>query len=97
MTGNIDTRAYRQARKTFRAECAQADAPCWLCRMPIEYTVEWPDPESFKLDHLYPRSTRPQYTLDPAGFRASHKRCNGSRGNYMPAVSIGTPAPIWLR
>jgi hypothetical protein len=44
----------------------------------------------------YPRSTHPQHTLDPAGFRASHKRCNGSRGNDMPTGTIGTPTRKWL-
>lgn len=95
-TGNIDTRAYRKARAVFRAQCAETDAPCWLCRMPIDYTLEHPDPEAFELDHLYPRSTHPQHTLDPAGFRASHARCNKARGNKMPTSQIGTPTRNWL-
>lgn len=94
--GSIDTSAYRVARAKFRAECAEADAPCWLCRMPIDYDLEWPDPDAFELDHLYPRSTHPEHTLDPANFRASHKLCNGKRGNSMPTVQIGTHTRRWI-
>lgn len=94
--GSIDTRAYRKLKTVFRAECAAADAPCWLCRMPIDYDLEWPDNDAFELDHLYPRSTHPEHTLDPANFRASHKRCNGSRQNKMPAGRIGTFTRRWI-
>lgn len=74
------SRYYRQARKHFRAQCAQNNRPCWLCGQPIDYTIPWKDPhtghindDAFELDHLYPRSTHPEYAEDPGGFRPSHR------------------------
>ncbi|MGQ4531842.1 HNH endonuclease [Dermabacteraceae bacterium P13138] len=96
MADKADGSRYRRLRQTFRTTCHQNDTPCWLCHQPIDYTLTHPDPEAFELDHLYPRSTHPQHTHDPANFRASHKRCNAARGNQMPTDDIGTPSRKWF-
>ena len=91
------SRRYRKLRREFRADQAASDAPCWICRMPIDSTTPWPDDEAWELDHLYPRSTHPQHAEDPANFRSSHRRCNGARGNSIAAPSdIGTPSRDWI-
>lgn len=90
------SRRYRKLRRAFRAEGEAAQAPCWICRMPIDYAIPWPDEESWELDHLYPRSTHPQHAEDPANFRHSHRRCNGQRGNTTTITSIGTPSRQWI-
>lgn len=98
MAGDGQTsRRYRQLRKTFRSQCEQANTQCWLCSQPIDYTIPWPDEQSFELDHLYPRSTHPQHAEDPANFRASHRACNNKRSNKMPVGGLGTLKRNWLK
>lgn len=90
-------RPFERARKAFLATCKAQNAPCWLCGMPIDYTVP-PNTtdDSFNLDHLYPVSKRPDLQHDPAGFRPSHAQCNNLRGNKDPAAPIGTLSRQWI-
>lgn len=98
MAGDGQTsRRYRQLRKTFRSNCEQNNTPCWLCSQPIDYTIPWPEEQSFELDHLHPRSTHPQHAEDPANFRASHRACNNKRGNKTPTANLGTLNRQWLK
>lgn len=93
----LTSRRYRQLRADFRDTCAEDQTPCWLCSMPIDYDIPWPDDEAFELDHLYPRSTHPQHAEDPANFRASHRACNNKRGNKMPTGGLGNLGRQWLK
>ena len=93
------TRRMRDAKATFRAECAADDAPCWLCGTSIDYDAahdDYDNGERFELDHYYPASTHPQHYDDPANFRASHADCNRERSNDAPRPSIGTTSRRWL-
>lgn len=102
----IDTRLtgrpWRTLRASFRRECEQADAPCWICRQPIDYSItngyaEKLNTEAWEPDHLYPRSTHPHLMMDRANLRASHLGCNRSRGNKMLDDDLGTPSRQWTR
>lgn len=99
MAGDGQTsRRYRKLRAEYRATCSNNDTPCWLCSMPIDYSITDPhDDEVFELDHLYPRSTHPQHAEDPANFRASHRACNNKRSNKMPVGGLGTLKRNWLK
>lgn len=89
------TRRFIAQRKTFRAECTAADAPCWLCGQPIDYTLPMEHPEAFQVDHAYPVDHRPELAEDPANFRPSHKHCNLRRGNREPFIDLGIPSENW--
>ncbi|WP_228542423.1 HNH endonuclease [Nocardia sp. XZ_19_369] len=83
-------------RQTHRWRAIVADLrarklPCWRCGQAIAYEAPRFAPEGFEADHFYPVSTHPQLALDPANARASHMRCNRSRGNTAPA------AGAWVR
>lgn len=102
----IDTRLtgrpWRTLRASFRAECAAADAPCWICHQPIDYTIVNPpgekqNTEAWEPDHLYPRSTHPHLTMDRANLKSSHLGCNRSRGNQMVDDDLGTLSRQWTR
>lgn len=104
MGDGITSRRYRHLRKRFKEQCAQADAPCWLCGQPIDYTLARLDPytntvndDAFELDHLYPRSTHPHLAEDPANFRPSHAGCNRERGNKNPKPGLGATSRTWLK
>jgi hypothetical protein len=61
---------------------------CWLCGMTIDYTIEdVHNDEVFEPYHVYPVNTYPERAEDPLNLRASHRRCNGRRGNgHTPAI-----------
>lgn len=97
MGDGLTSRRYRKQRNAFRAQGVATNAPCWICRQPIDYSIEWPDPQAWELDHLYPRSTHPQHAEDPTNFRHSHKTCNAQRGNTLTLTdNLGTPSRHWL-
>lgn len=69
--------------------------PCWICGQPIDYRLRWPDPASFSADHAAPLSTYPHLAEDPSNLRASHLRCNTSRGAREPKAQIGITSRNW--
>src|SRR5699024_1749125 len=91
------TRRYKKHRKDFREHSANTNAPCWLCKQPIDYRIEWPDDDAIELDHLYPVSSHPAHPEDPANFRAYHRLCNLQRSNRMPTGRLGNPSRKWVK
>lgn len=70
------TRRFRRLAANLRAQ----RRPCCVCRQPIDYQLQWPDPGSFPVEHLKPWSTHPHLREDPANLDAAHLGCNSSRG-----------------
>lgn len=94
--------AWQKLRDTFRRSCAAEDAPCWICRQRIDYSIrnqrgERPNPDAFEADHLYPRATHPELALDPANLRPAHIRCNRSRGKNIVTDDLGPLSRPWTR
>jgi hypothetical protein len=60
------------------------------------YRLEWPDPDSFSVDH-YPRplSTHPHLAEDPGNLKPAHLRCNQAAGDRGPVPSLGQPSEDW--
>lgn len=84
-------------RQTYRWRVLVADLRargllCWVCKQPIDYTAKRSDPDGFEADHVYPVSTHSHLAFEPANIRASHVRCNRSRGNAEPV-----PEGAWVR
>ena len=69
--------------------------PCSICSMPIDYSLRYPHPDSFSVDHAKPRSTHPHLAEDPANLLPSHLRCNVSRGTRDPKPPIGHTSRNW--
>jgi 5-methylcytosine-specific restriction endonuclease McrA len=102
MEDGQSSRFYLKSKKEFRARCAEAEAPCWLCGQEIDYRIPWQGPitgyvddDAFELDHLYPRSTHPELAEDPGNYRPAHRSCNGQRSNRMPMAGLGTLTRAW--
>lgn len=96
---------YQQLVRDFRAECATANLPCWLCRQPIDYRLRVkpgkPIPDGvFEADHYRTWSEYPHLRMDRGNLRASHHRCNRRRSN-KPAdqarvvLALGEPSREW--
>ena len=76
-----------------RAQVA-AGAPCHLCGLPIDLTLDRQrDPLALAVDELIPRSAVPPHqrralALDPALTAPSHRVCNGSRGTKPITTTV---------
>ena len=80
------TKAIRDRARKRVAQLVRAGEPCVFCRMPIDLSVPYPDPESFTVDHAIPTSLggRDDYDL----LRPAHNKCNRQRSN-SPDGSVG--------
>lgn len=88
------TGARRWAQLTARlaATWAQHAAPCWLCGQPIDYQADRRrHPNALNVDHVIPRSARPDLAFARSNLRPAHRHCNLSRGNKThPGHRIST-------
>lgn len=69
-------RPYRRLRERVK----RSTSLCCLCGGLIDYTLEYPHPMSFSLEHHQPL-TKGGAPLDPANAGAAHLQCNVKRGN----------------
>ena len=94
MTGT----AGRQGRRwtKLKANVKQRRGPCCRCGQPIDYTLDWPDPNSFSVDHYpYPLSTHPHLAEDPGNLAPAHLVCNMSAGNKGVTPGLGHTSEAW--
>lgn len=92
------TRASHKALQAFRAECAEQNLACWLCRQEIDYEAphdDYSNPSRFQRDHRLPVSTHPQFAEDPTNWEPSHAGCNNERKNKPPRPPIGKSTREW--
>lgn len=68
---------------------------CWLCGQPIDYSLTWPDPASFSVDHHPSLSEHPEGAEDPGCLRSSHLSCNSSKGAKDAKPSLGATSRDW--
>lgn len=75
-------------RDRHRAIIAKTGAPCALCGEPIDYSLRYPDPDSFVVDHVIPvarggpdalankQAAHHLSPLQPAQVRSPRRRAN---------------------
>jgi 5-methylcytosine-specific restriction endonuclease McrA len=86
------TRRWNRLRANLRA----AHRPCCICHQPIDYSLRWPDPQSFTVQHLKPWSRNPELREDPGNLDAAHFKCNTSLGDRdQQAVSVDKMSEMW--
>jgi len=69
--------------------------PCWLCGQPIDYTVDYPHPDAFVVDHKQSWINHPELREDPANLAAAHARCNSSKGKSDAPAGLGVRSEAW--
>ena len=75
------------ARRTnHRARIARTRANCHICGEPIDYTLKWPDPWCFVVDHVIPLHLGGPDTLDNK--QAAHNTCNSKKRARLVAPII---------
>ena len=60
-----------------RRAIARTKPSCHICGEPIDYTLAYPDPWSFTVDHIHPIAKGGADTLDNKA--AAHFRCNRAK------------------
>lgn len=81
-------RARAKALDRVKAEGARNRTPCCICLQPIRYGLEYPHPDSCSVQHVIPRSIRPDLTWDPRNWAPAHLECNQGAGN-RPVIDLG--------
>jgi len=61
-----------------------SNGTCGICNELIDLRLKWPDPMSYSIDHIVPRSLGG--THGAKNLRAAHNRCNAVRGNKPDAI-----------
>ncbi len=69
--------------------------PCYMDGQPIDYTLEWPDPNSFSVDHIKSWIDHPELREDPANLASAHLKCNQAKGKGAAPVTIGLTSEEW--
>lgn len=70
-----------------RATIAKAQPSCYLCGQPIDYTLRWPDPWCYTVDHVIPLDAGGADTLDnKAAAHWTHNRAKGKRTDGGPTL-----------
>jgi 5-methylcytosine-specific restriction endonuclease McrA len=91
--------AGRHGRRWYRLRAqvkARREPTCCRCSQPIDYSLTYPDPDSFSVDHFpFPLSTHPHLAEDPANLRAAHLSCNQSAGAGAWVPDLGQPSEQW--
>lgn len=60
-----------------RARLKRQGEPCWICGLPIDLAIKWPDPQCFTADHVIPVGKGGH---NRGEVRPAHRVCNQSRG-----------------
>lgn len=96
MRDPIHSKQYQQMRAELKTIWKARNEPCWICG---QATIDWDGPanaqDSFELEHPKPRKHFPHLALDRANAKASHGRCNRSKGAGDARPGIGTTSEAW--
>jgi len=73
-------------RDRHRSQIRRTHPPCHICEQPIDYSLRYPDPRSFVVDHIIPINRGGSDTLDNKA--AAHSACNWAKSDKL-AEEIG--------
>lgn len=90
-TAGRSTRRFRALSRNLKAQ----RRPCCRCRQPIDYSLAWPDPSSFSVEHIKSWHDHPELREDPANLDAAHLSCNSSKGKGEGKPTLGTTSRDW--
>lgn len=80
--------------RKLHAEQKAKRRPCCICSQPIDYSLRWPDPGSFSVQHIKDWDTHPELREDPANLDSAHLSCNSSAGKHGKPT-IGDTSEAW--
>jgi len=81
-------RRVSEALAWVKAKGRKAGTPCCICSQGIDYSLEYPHPQSCSVQHLKSRKAFPQLTWERSNWEPSHLSCNQAAG-IGPALDLG--------
>ena len=79
-----------------RAQIKARREPCCRCGQAIDYSLPYPNPDCFSVDHYpHPLATHPHLAWDPGNLHAAHLVCNQSARAQAVGPGLGTPSEDW--
>lgn len=75
----------RRARAAVEAVVYAEETHCWLCGIPVDFSLPSGNPGAKTVDEIIPVS-RGGSATDRANCRLAHWSCNSRRGNRSPRV-----------
>lgn len=73
-------------RKRHRQAIARSRPACWICGNPVDYSLKWPDPMCFVVDHVLPLAKGG--SDDISNKKAAHNTCNSKKRARLVAPII---------
>lgn len=73
-------RARSEALAYVKAIGRRRNSPCQICSQPIDYTLEYPHPDSCSVQHIKSRHLFPHLTWDRSNWAPAHLTCNKAAG-----------------
>lgn len=73
-------------RDRHRGIIARGQPPCGICGHPIDYSIKYPHPDSFVVDHIIPLVLGG--TNDLSNKQAAHRRCNSEKAGRLTTATI---------
>ena len=73
-------------RDRHRKAIARTKPPCALCGDPIDYTLRYPDPMSYVVDHIVPVIKGGADALENKA--AAHAGCNWEKYDKLPDLPV---------
>lgn len=73
-------------RDRHRAQIARGKPNCGICGEPIDYTLKYPHPDAYVVDHVIPLAHGGPDTR--ANKQAAHNRCNSTKRARLVAPIV---------
>jgi hypothetical protein len=96
------THEYKTGRDQYRERCAvqrnpdgSTGAPCIICTEPISYSLVYPHPLSWSLEHTVSVQDHPELLMDRNGWGSAHFSCNSMKGPDELPPDTGIPSEDW--
>lgn len=83
-----------EALAKVKAAGRKDNSACCICQQGIEYSLEYPHPQSCSVQHLKSRKTFPHLTWDPNNWKPAHLQCNKVAG-LNEDLGIGATSEDW--
>lgn len=83
-----DALAYVKAKGRRYNEC------CDICKQEIDYSLEYPNPQSCSVQHVKSRILYPHLTWERSNWKPSHLVCNQSAGSGE-TLDLGVVSQDW--
>ena len=78
----------QQLKREHKARCRAVNAPCHLCRQPIDYAAPANTSRAFESDHIISVKARPDLAYVISNLAPSCHACNRAKGS-RPTPSSG--------